>query len=235
MPPESDPLPGFTASRARRLATDWRDDGLWDDAEWLGRQFWAASTPDDRALRWHHLVLAVGNFKRPRTRWLSPCRLQGIPGQQPRTAGSLETPTGVQVDRDDPASWESLRTSLVGADVSTTASLLAALWPSHHLVFDWRVRAAASGLRLAAGLEPCPGIEPSATEGESAPLGFDDYILVRGWLQALGLPLAMSQRALYCLSRRAGHDPDRPWTEYSRIVVSILNSLEDPCAAFETE
>ena len=235
MPPDSDPLPGFTASRARKLATEWRDEGLWDDAEWLGQQFWAASTPGERALRWHHLVLAVGNFKRPRSRWLSPCRLQGIPGRQPRPADSLETPTGARVDRDDRASWESLRVSLAGADVSTTASLLAALWPGHHLVFDWRVRAAASGLRLAAGLGPCPGIEPSAIESESSPLGFDDYTLVRDWLQALDLPLVVSQRALYCLSRRAGHDPDRPWTEYSRIVVSLLNSLEDPPAPADIE
>ncbi|MCP3811684.1 hypothetical protein NLX62_04985 [Mycobacteriaceae bacterium Msp059] len=81
----------------------------------------------------------------------------------------------------------------------------------------------------------CPGIEPSATESESSPLGFDDYTLVRDWLQALDLPLVVSQRALYCLSRRAGHDPDRPWTEYSRMVVSILNSFEDPPAPAEIE
>src|SRR5690349_11284816 len=65
-------LPGFTASRAMKLAAGWDDGGLWDDVAWLGEHFWAAAGPADRAVRWHHLVLAVGNFKRPRARWLSP-------------------------------------------------------------------------------------------------------------------------------------------------------------------
>jgi hypothetical protein len=225
---DSDPLPGLTASRARRLATGWEDDGLWDDVAWLGEQFWAAGDAVDRAVRWHHVVLAVGNFKRPRARWLLPCRLGGNPGQQPRVASSLETPGGLRIDRDDPASWESLRSSLAGADVSTTASLLAALWPSHHFVFDWRVRAAASGLRLAADLEPCPGVTPSLTGGESSRLGFDDYVLVRAWLQTLDLPLAVSQRALFCLSQKAGSEPSRPWSDYTQVLLSILQSVDDP-------
>jgi hypothetical protein len=225
---DSDPLPGFTASRARKLAAEWEDDGLWDDVAWLGEHFWAAGDAIDRAVRWHHVVLAVGNFKRPRARWLCPSRLEGIPGAQPTVASSFETPAGLRVDRDDRASWESLRSSLAGADVSTTASLLAALWPSHHFVFDWRVRVAASGLRLAANLEPCPGVKPSITGGESSPLDFDDYLPVRGWLQTLDPPLVVSQRALYRLSRKAGSEPSRPWSEYSQVLVSILESIDGP-------
>lgn len=227
----SDPLPGFTASRARILAAEWEDDGLWDDAVWLGQHFWAADDPVDRVVRWHHLVLAVGNFKRPRARWLRPDRLGGLPAHQATIAGFFETPAGLRVDRDDPASWEPLRASLVGADVSTTASLLAALWPSHHFVCDWRVRVAASGLRLAADLAPCPGIRPSIAGGESLPLGFDDYLVVQGWLRRLDTPLLVSQRALYCLSRKAGSEPGRPWSEYSQALLSILEGIDDPPAA----
>jgi hypothetical protein len=223
----SDPLPGFTASRARKLAAAWDDEGLWDDVAWLGEHFWAAGDPVNRAVRWHHLVLAVGNFKRPRARWLVPCRLDGIPGQQPSVASFFETPAGLRVDRDDRASWESLRAGLGGADVSTTAYLLAALWPSHHFAFDWRVRAAASGLRLAAKLEPCPGVKPSITPGEACPLDFNDYTLVRGWLQALDIPLIVSQRALFCLSHKAGSEPSRPWSEYAQELVSILECVDD--------
>lgn len=224
---DSDPLPGFTALRAGKLAAEWEDDALWDDVAWLGEYFWAASDPVDRAVRWHHLVLAVGNFKRPRARWLRPCRLEEIPGQQPRVAGSFETPAGLRVDRDDRASWESLRERLAGADVSTVTYLLAALWPSHHFLFNWRVRAAASGLRVAADLEPCPGVMPSIAGGESSPLDFDDYTLVRSWLQALDPPLVVSQRALSCLSKRAGSEPSRPWPEYSQALRSILQGIDD--------
>jgi hypothetical protein len=219
------PLPGFTAPRAKKLAAEWDDGGLWDDVVWLGEQFWAATDPADRALRWHHVVLAVGNFKRPQARWLRPCRLGGVPGQQLRVDTSFETPAGLRITRDDRASWECLRSSLSGADVSTTTALLAALWPNHHLVFDWRVRAAASGLRLAAGLEPCPGVTPAIAGGESSPLDFEDYTAVRAWLQATGCPLVVSECALYCLSQKAGAEPSRPWSEYSEVLVSILESV----------
>jgi hypothetical protein len=219
---DPDPLPGFTAARASKLAAEWDDGELWDDVAWLAEQFWAATDPADRAVRWHHVVLAVGNFKRPRGRWLRPCRLKGLPGQQPRVGTSFETPAGLRVARDDRASWECLRSSLIGADVSTTTILLAALWPSHHFAFDWRVRAAASGLRLAANLEPCPGVKPSIAGGESSPLGFEDYTVVRGWLEAVGAPLVVSERALYRLSQKAGSEPGRRWSEYSQVLVSIL-------------
>jgi len=225
--PDADPLPGFTASRARSLAAEWDDDGLWDDVAWLGGQVWAANDEADRAVRWHHLVVAAGNFKRPRARWLHPDRLAGISGQHPRIADSIDTPAGLRVGRDDPASWESLRSSLVGADVSTTASLLAALWPRDHFVFDWRVRNAASGLRVAAGLEPCPAVTPAIAGGEASPLDFTDYTLVRTWLDALELPLVVSQRALYCLSKKAGSDLSRPWSQYAQVLLSILENVED--------
>lgn len=227
---DSDPLPGFTASRAKKLAAEWDDGGLWDDIAWLGEHFWAAADPADRAVRWHHVVLAVGNFKRPRARWLCPSRLEGIPGQQPRVATSFDTPAGLCVDRDDRASWEYLRSNLGGADVSTTTGLLAALWPSHHFMVDWRVRAAASGLRLAANLEPCPGVKPSIAGGESPPLDFEDYTVVRAWLEAVGPPLVVSQRALVCLSQKAGSEPSRPWSEYSQVLMSILENVDDPTA-----
>ena len=221
-----DALPGFTASRARKLAAGWDDGGLWDDVAWLGEHFWAATDPADRAVRWHHLVLAVGNFKRPQARWLTPCRLEGIRGPQPDVATSFETPAGLHVDRDEAASWESLRSSLGGADVSTTAGVLAALWPSHHFMFDWRVRDAASGLRLAADLEPCEGVKPSIAGGESSPLDFADYVMVREWLRSVGAPLVVSQRALFCLSQKAGSDQSRPWSEYCRVLTSLLESVD---------
>ena len=221
----SGPLPGFTAARAKNLAAEWDDGGLWEDVAWLGEQFWAATDPAERAVRWHHVVLAVGNFKRPQSRWLRPCRLKELPGRKPQFGASFETPEGLRVARDDLASWECLRSSLTGADVSTTTALLAALWPAHHFVFDWRVRAAASGLRIAAGLDPCPGVKPAIAGGESSPLDFEDYTLVRAWLQAVDSPLVVSECALYRLSKKAGSESGRPWSEYSQVLVSILESV----------
>lgn len=224
---DSNPLPGLTASRAGKLAAGWEDRALWDDVAWLGERFWTSIDPVDRAVRWHHVVVAVGNFKRPRARWLRPCGLSGIPGDAVEAAGFFETPAGLRVDRDDRASWEALRASLGGADVSTTTYLLAALWPRHHFMFNWRVRDAASALRMAADLEPCPGVLPSITGGDSSALDFDDYTVVRLWLGALDSPLVVSQRALYCLSHQVESEPSRPWPEYAQALVSILEGVDE--------
>ena len=44
----------------------WDWDDISKDMLWLGRHFWATliHSPDETPLVWHHLVLAVGNFKR---------------------------------------------------------------------------------------------------------------------------------------------------------------------------
>ena len=58
-------LPGLTAARAIALEGIWDDGGLWEEVMWLSRQCRQGGSADQSALRWHHFVLAVGNFKRP--------------------------------------------------------------------------------------------------------------------------------------------------------------------------
>jgi hypothetical protein len=45
------------------LSAGWDDGGLWEDVLGLAALVWEKE-PDERRLEWHHLVLAVGNFKR---------------------------------------------------------------------------------------------------------------------------------------------------------------------------
>jgi hypothetical protein len=63
-----DPVPfssmfGIEDTKLALFGSGWNDSGLWDDVMLLAGRAWNASTDEDRLLSWHHLVMAVGNFK----------------------------------------------------------------------------------------------------------------------------------------------------------------------------
>src|SRR5580658_1943668 len=132
---------GIDRDSLRDLGEDWADGGLWDDVLWLALRFWDATDEVARRRRWHHLVMAVGNFKRQRGRRLQPSPISPADGltSSPRFLEFQPPGTAGRVGRDDPASWTNL--DLPGAATATHTSLLAALWPDHHHVLDWRVLA----------------------------------------------------------------------------------------------
>jgi hypothetical protein len=61
---QPDPIDALTGTQIRHWASQWADGGLWDDILRLSGLFWEARSDPDRRIAWHHLVLAVGNFKR---------------------------------------------------------------------------------------------------------------------------------------------------------------------------
>jgi hypothetical protein len=190
-----------------------------------------ASDAAQRQVAWHHLVLAVGNFKRQSGRRLRPTRLSELPalhdGSQPDELKVTLSTRDVTIGKSDELSWEQLQNSLAGAGVATTCTILAALWPGDHVVFDWRVRAAANGLRLAAGLEPTNSVEVDSSA--SPPLGLGDYQLIRSWIVDAATVLKVEpsdvERTLYRLSQLVGPATDRrTWREYAEAVVVSLRS-----------
>jgi hypothetical protein len=121
------------------------------------------------------------------------------------------------------ATWEALRVELKGAAVATTTTLLAALWPDRHFVFDRRVFAAANGLRIAGGLDGTRGVDASSAD----PLPdrtFDDYEQVRSWVlgscSELGTPIFSVERALYELARSIPGERGRTWGQYADLVAA---------------
>ena len=145
---------GVPAERIRALGETWDDGGLWDDILWLALLARAATDDRERRMRWHHLVMAVGNFKRQRGRRLRPSRIS--PADKftyAARADHFNGPDDLTISRDDADSWQHLEDSLAGAATATTTTLLAALWPDSHHILDWRVLAAAAGLGLVAGDE----------------------------------------------------------------------------------
>jgi hypothetical protein len=91
--------------------------------------------------------------------------VDGTACADPRAPGEVTVPgtePPVQVGVDDSIEdWQRLSGAIPGAAVTTTTSLLAALWPEHHLIFDQRVHQAANGLRIAASRDATtPDINP---------------------------------------------------------------------------
>lgn len=211
-----------------RWGHDWDDRGLWDDVLFLADQVWNASEDWTRRVSWHHLVLAVGNFKRQGGRRLRPAALHRL-NEQPHTARVddlfVPGPNGTQrISMADPESWRALSGMLAGAGVATTTTILASLWPEQHIVFDWRVHAAANAIRIRAGLACTAEVQPSSTY--SPPITFGDYEVIRGWVLAdagrLGVRPNLMERALYRLSQEAGTDATEKWQDYANRVYQLL-------------
>jgi hypothetical protein len=219
-------LPLLDRAVITRWSGCWDDSGLWDDVRTLANRFWAARNDDEARLRWHHLVLAVGNFKRQDGRRLKPPPVPPLPDVH-TDRSAVFTPPGSDhdVDREDASSWEALHSALHGAGVATTTALLAALWPDHHVIYDRRVHAAANGLRLAAQLATTPGISASGTD-----LGRFDmatYQTVRGWITATADVHHRSptevERSLYCLDQEIGYADQRTWNEYVKELHTLVS------------
>jgi hypothetical protein len=153
-----------SSSVSPTAAGDLRDDSLLADLAW--------TAPDDgeRRMRWHHLVMAVGNFKRQNGRRLRPARIAAAPVTVLHVRPDrFCVPAGPEVIREDAGSWTRLEQSLGGAAAATTTTLLAALWPDSHHILDWRVLAAAAGLGILAGGDQDLGLADAGSRAQLRP------------------------------------------------------------------
>jgi hypothetical protein len=211
------PLLGVEDERIRQFADTWSDSGLWDDIAWLSRRVWDAGNDDERRLRWHHLVMAVGNFKRLGGRRLRPEPLASAPGTEAvGQTDHIRIPGGTLLTCEDPASWAQLKDTLPGAATSTTTTLLAALWPTRHFILDWRVLAAVAGLDVTSGGRGHGIVE--AISGDFLEPTLDRYRTVRELLiffsDESGMPLQFVERGLYVMSKGVKGVKGRKWAEY---------------------
>lgn len=185
----------------------------------LALRVWDADGERERAARWHHLVMAVGNFKRPSGRRLRPEAITPVSNLQfaPRP-DRFEVPgTGQTVfaepEPTEEAPWSGIM--LRGAGPPTWTALLAALWPERHHVLDWRVLAAASALSLG-GPSDLHLVQRKGTR--HLPPKPEHYAPVRSLLLAVanecGLPLLSVERALYVLTTKVRKQSGRTWLGY---------------------
>lgn len=199
------------------LAGRWTDGGLWKDVQWLAGSLWSApESSAERSVAWHHLIMAVGNFKRQSGRRLHPGHLSTLPPRDRERDTSFLIPgTSHRLIRDDEATWWAW--PLHGAGVATRTAVLAALWPEQHHILDWRVLAATVALTMTSSADLHVVVPDSQ---ESIHVESRHYSPVRNVLHEVsamsGVELTSIERALYELSRQVGRSPDRTWSEYRR-------------------
>lgn len=119
---------------------------------------------------------------------------------------------------EDKATWETLEAEMKGAAVATITTLLAALWPERHFVFDRRVFNAANALRITGGLKGTTGMDPSS-RNPIPERTLCDYAEVRTWAldscPELGAPVVSVERALYQLAKKVQGIRGRTWEDYA--------------------
>jgi hypothetical protein len=114
-------LLGVPVERIRMLGDSWSDGGLWDDIAWLALYMWEAADDDERCLRWHHLVMAVGNFNRQGGRRLRPAHVASASALESASRGDqIHIPGGPMVACEDLTSWR--RTLLSGTQFAGAAT-----------------------------------------------------------------------------------------------------------------
>lgn len=199
-------LPGLTAEAIEMLAGKWGGSGgaeLWDDIRRLVTAYDRAA-PTDRTRAWHHLVMAVGNFKRDGGRRLHPPRLSTP--ERGHVSARLTLPDGSTLDVDDMDTWAKLR--IKGAGAPTKTALLGAVWPDRHFIYDRRVHRTANSLRILAGQLGTDDADPSSTKG-GVPM--ERYAVVREWVlgcsEATAQPVTAS--SVPCTSSTNASDPLR--------------------------
>ena len=202
----------------RRDATE-----LWKDVEILAARYRNAvhRGADDANIQWHHLVLAIGNFKRQSPIQIGPLRLTESGSAE---LEEIKVPeTGVSVKRCGP--WEGLLTK--GIRTATATAILAALWPSEHMILDeWVLHIGNAILveeadRWTDWLDRTDSPFPEATpEAYNEMLPFFRNISVdHGTRQLQDL-----ERASFILSQRLGTAAGRTWGSYIQDLNDLLRT-----------
>ena len=195
-----------------------------DDIFSLARLFAASlntGTPAEQAQRWHHLLMAAGNFKRQggSIRIGPLIQAPDVPPPRPFVppgAGAGSVPLG-------PNSGHEYFLTVKGLRRLPTASVvLAALWPDDNLIADRRDLNAAIGLLLptVSGIEDvADGLRAWFRHRRRVGIDTSDFDWLRRVARATlsqpglgGVSLLSLERALFMLDKRT---PQIAWPEYS--------------------
>ena len=205
--------------------TDSRRGRAWGDIEVLAALFLASdqSQPGAAVRCWHHLLLAVGNFKRTGGLILPPSLTVDTSSDcRPDCCAIPSSPTSsVQMKRDCATTWRAL-TSIVGLGVPTASTMLSALWPGSHVIVDRRAACAAIGISAGA-LWDVSALEdaelPDLHTTDSYWQFYADWYqpAVLATAESVGCEPVAVERALFCLDPRVR--PSLPktswvWTDY---------------------
>ncbi len=205
---------------------------FWTDVLWLAEEFKSEIDVSRKTVLWHHLLLAVGNFKRqggtkifptgiadlPQEVQSGDCKEIVIPGGFPKAADGV---LGI----DSPQTWKDLET-IRGLGVATTTTVLSALWPGQHFVLD--VRALRAATALASIRASCLALDLDAAI--VVDVNWRSYIWYRDVVLSTGRCLNIDgtdiERALYNVDRKIAKESSKidamTWMEYIACLKKML-------------
>jgi hypothetical protein len=120
---------------------------LWQDVQAAADRV-HLSAGADLSWAWHHLLMAVSNFKAQAPLFPAPLP-PAAPTETLERREILEVPVPgghLTVQADDQDTWRDLSERMRGLAVPRTTAVLSALWPGRHLIADWRALSAATAL-----------------------------------------------------------------------------------------
>ncbi len=204
---------------------------LWGEIQSLAASFWRSMAADDgiwssrTKVKWHHLVLAVANFKRSSGRLVPyPQLLAEDPEDSPPGRCShVSLPDAGPIPRVGDASkyeeaFRPLRADGQGMGVPTASTLLTALWPEDHIIIDRRALAALFAVHPEgwAYLKELHAHEYT-TDAWVHP-SWRDYVWYRDKLTEIDpIERQSIERALYALDRRVSKK-GQGWDDYQQLL-----------------
>lgn len=198
---------------------------LWSDVELLADSV-HMSTGAARERAWHHLLLAVGNYKAQAPLFV----LAFSDTSEPRCVRREQTLTVragdelLEIGAEAPSTWQQLEARIRGLGIRRTATVLSALWPGQHIIMDWRTLSAAvalTGARL--GWDQSLVDPASTTRVNVSWLSYDWYRrAVTDCAARVGKSPIDVERALWQIGREA---PGIPWAAYAELLEQDLARL----------
>jgi hypothetical protein len=175
----------------------------------------------------HHLLMAVGNFKRQAGDIHLRVDFADLAARQ--RGKSFVIPGGVgRLERDNRASWQRLQ-QIPGLSIPTASCLLAALWPGSHVIMDVYDRRAAVGLQV--GRRSHDNRRLDEVWAPSHEWWFYDWFrrTLTMTAQAADCEPVSVERALYILGARTAKELGDRWeqhgtsSEYYRATLSLVD------------
>jgi hypothetical protein len=203
---------------------------LWDDVRRLVHRL---STDQNVDLAWHHVVMAVGNFKRQ-----TPIEyfLPSLQGELQEVSTACVTvyfdERPIELDATTFKAWRKELTDVTGIGVPTATTILAALWPKEHAIFDRRVARSMTALQSPEQREAWK-YSARADRTQKIPErdwpNYDVYLkAARATANALNVELQQLERALFMIDQEFKLDSSRSWDQLGEDMKARLHEEPKP-------